>query len=178
MHSPPPAAWLCLLLCLTGTAAVTDARRGVIPNWLTLPALALFPLAQLASTGPGGLLDACLGVMTCGVVPLLLFRAGAMGGGDVKLFAAIGALCGSNAGLELQLISYALAALFALCVLAYRGVLFATLLRALALVCGPLLPARLRAPALPEQGMQVRLGVAIFAAAVLLGGPAMLGAAP
>ena len=178
MPSLHPYAWTLLLLCLTGTAAVTDARRGLIPNWLTLPALASFPLAQLTSAGPGGLRDACLGVVACSLVPLLLFRAGAMGGGDVKLFAAIGAWCGSSLGLELQLVSYCLAAVFALCVLAYRGALLATLLRALALLCGPLLPARLRATAQPEQPMQVRLGVAIFAATLLLIGPAMLGAQP
>jgi prepilin peptidase CpaA len=158
-------AWLFSLACV---AALTDARNGTIPNWLTLPTLALAPLAHALLSGPGALAWSLAGAAACGLVPLLLFRGGAMGGGDVKLFAAAGALVGAHAGLALQLLSYALAASGAVCWLAYRGELGRVLRRAWALLARS---ARLRvardAPA-HEAGMSVRLGVAVFAACVVL----------
>jgi prepilin peptidase CpaA len=111
-------AWL---LALTATAAVTDTRSGLIPNWLTLPTLALAPLAQLAAGGVADALNALGAVLACALVPLLLFALRAMGGGDVKLFGALGALCGASLGLGLQLVSYALAAVVGLAVATRRG---------------------------------------------------------
>lgn len=156
------------LLCGTAIAAVTDARTGLIPNWLTLPSLLTAPLVHGFSAGPGALAWACLAALVCGLVPLLLFRHDAIGGGDVKLFAGLGALVGVREGLELQLTSYGLAVAYALCALTYRGEIGATLARAAALM----LPALRRDPcrALPATDalVRVRLGIPIFLAAILL----------
>ena len=97
-------------------------------------------------------------------MPLLLFGLGAIGGGDVKLFAAIGAVAGMSVGIEIQLASYGMATLYALCVLAHRGHLLATLGRSLALLLAPLTPKAKRAVPPPESMMSLRLGPAIFAA--------------
>ena len=88
---------------VTLVATVTDFRTGLIPNWLTLPALVLGVVAHAIGSGGRGALFAGLGVLICGATPLLFHRLGAMGGGDVKLFAALGALVGPGMGLESEL---------------------------------------------------------------------------
>jgi prepilin peptidase CpaA len=164
ISSAPP--WIGIaLLALTLSAAIIDARRGLIPNWLTLPALAAVLLARGVVQGPGALGLSVLGACVCGLIPLLLFGLRAIGGGDVKLLAAIGALTGIRLGLEIQLVGFMLCMLYGLGLLAFRGELLATLRRSLALLAAPLVPkARRRMPA--EAAMtSVRLGPAIFLAA-------------
>mgnify|MGYP001618612898 CR=1 FL=1 len=156
-------AWL---IALSLAAAITDARGGLIPNWLTLPSLLLAPLVQFSVAGPGACAHSLLGAVCCGLVPLLLFGLRAMGGGDVKLFAAIGAVAGAGLGLEIQITSYAMIALYALCTLAHRGQMLATLGRSLALLLAPFRPKAKRALPPPEAMLSLRLGPAIFAATV------------
>jgi prepilin peptidase CpaA len=158
-------AWLFSLTCV---AALTDARNGTIPNWLTLPTLALAPLAHALQSGPGALAWSLASAAVCGLVPLLLFRAGAMGGGDVKLFAAAGALAGMHAGLALQLLSYVLAASGAACRLAYRGELGPVLRRTWALLTRSARLCVASDAQAREAGPSVRLGVAVFAACLVL----------
>jgi len=162
-----------LALCACG--AVTDVRSGLIPNRLTLPSLCGALIAHTWLDGAWGLGLGMASVALCGGVPLMLFGLRAIGGGDVKLFAALGALLGVRHGLELQLLSYVLCAVYALCLLAYRGSLLATLGRSFALLYSPLLPAA-RRPALPVEAMtRIKLGSAIFAACVLLAARGALG---
>jgi prepilin peptidase CpaA len=115
------------LVLIAATAAFTDVRRGEIPNWLTLPALAAAPLIHLVVDGVPGLLTSLIGVVGCGLVPYLFFRSGLMGGGDVKLFAALGAIGGVTAGMETLLFSHLLAFAFAMVRVLSRGQLRRTL---------------------------------------------------
>lgn len=156
------------LLALTSIAAFTDARSGVIPNWLTLPSLLIAPLVQFRFAGPGAFAFALAAIVGCGIVPLLLFGMRAIGGGDVKLFAAIGAIVGTDLGLQVQLASYVLLAFCGLCVLAYRGQLLATLGRALLLLMAPLRTKAKRALPPDHALVSMRLGPAIFGAALAL----------
>ena len=155
------------LLVLTATAAVTDTRSGLIPNWLTLPTLTLAPVAQLMFGGALGAAHALGGVLACGFVPWVMFGLRAIGGGDVKLFAALGALCGASLGLELQLVSYALAAVVGLGVAARRGLIMPLLTRAWRLLW-PRAQAAAPTNATREALTSVRLGTSIFAAAIVL----------
>jgi Flp pilus assembly protein protease CpaA len=110
--------WVGVLL-VSGIAAVHDARSGHIPNWLvalglalgaggSIAALALADVPEaLARTG-----SAALGFVACGAVPLLLFRLQALGGGDVKLLATVGAQLGPLMGLELSFAAFAVAATY------------------------------------------------------------------
>lgn len=151
------------LLALTGAAATLDARSGLIPNWLTLPSLSLAPLAH-ALSGPGALGWSLASAFVCAAGPILLFSRGAMGGGDVKLFAAVGAIAGARAGLELQLVGYIVAAFVAVCCLGVRRQLWGLLRRAFALLIGWAFPrARRAAPAAGEL-IGIRLGVPVFMA--------------
>lgn len=110
-----------LCLCVTATAAVTDARLGVIPNRLTLPVIVAAPLAYLLFAGPGALLSSLAGCLLCGAIPAGLFLLGGMGGGDVKVLAALGALAGPGDGLRLQLAAFLVAGGFAIVKLIARG---------------------------------------------------------
>jgi len=147
------------LLAITFIAAWIDARSGLIPNWLTLPVIASAPAAQLALGGTSSLVSSLLGAFICSLVPLLMFRLGAMGGGDVKLLCGLGALAGPLAGLELQLLAYTVLVVFALTVLALRGELFAVLRRSWRLV-RRVPPSQDSA----EARTDFRLGIPIFVA--------------
>jgi prepilin peptidase CpaA len=88
-----------LLLALVGAAAI-DWRTRRIPNWLTFP-LILSGLAQsLTAARTVSPTASALGLLLAGGLAFLMFALGAMGGGDVKLLAAIGAWVGPWAGLE------------------------------------------------------------------------------
>jgi prepilin peptidase CpaA len=173
------------LLGSTAVAAVTDARTGLIPNWLTLPSLLGALLVHGLIGGPGALGWATLSGLSCGLVPLFLFRAGAIGGGDVKLFAVLGALVGVHSGLEVQMTSYGLAIAYALCCLTLRGQLWATLGRALSVLKSPFRRKSVKgacagsAAGVPDPTvglLYIRLGVPIFAASALQVARQMLGA--
>jgi len=83
---------ICRVACAL-TAACWDLRFNRIPNWLTCPAL-LLGLALNASHGWLGLRSALLGMLAGGGIFLAVWLAKGMGGGDVKLMAALGALAG------------------------------------------------------------------------------------
>jgi prepilin peptidase CpaA len=164
-----PTATLIVIVVLAACAAVTDARNGLIPNALTFPALALAPFLAGLLGGAPALFAALLGLVACGVIPLLLYRADACGGGDVKLLAALGAFTGARLGLELSLIAFVVATLYALAMLAVRGGLRATLLRALLLLVGPLMPKRWRFATPPHAALaSVRLGPAVLVATLFI----------
>jgi prepilin peptidase CpaA len=104
----------------------------------------------------------------CGLVPLLLFRHDAIGGGDVKLFAVLGALAGMRTGLELQLTSYGIAIAYALCALACRGQIGAFFARTALLLLAPFRAASREPPPAADSLVRVRLGIPIFLSALLL----------
>ena len=99
-----PATTLLAILC-AGTAAVVDHRHGLIPNALTYPCLlGGMALATIAG-GWAGLGLSVAGILAGGSVFLLAFMIGSCGGGDVKLMAALGAILGAPAALDLTLAS-------------------------------------------------------------------------
>lgn len=117
-------------------AAVTDLSKGTIPNAITYPLLIASPLLHFglafangepfaAALGAAGM--SLAGLALCSVVPLFMWRKRAIGGGDVKLFAAIGALLGPRLGFETELYVFVVAALLAPAKLAYDGSLLRTL---------------------------------------------------
>ena len=75
-------------------AALADVRSRRIPNWLTGSALLAGIVVNAWLKGPGGLLFALLGVLLGGGILLPFYAHKAVGAGDVKLAAALGALVG------------------------------------------------------------------------------------
>jgi leader peptidase (prepilin peptidase)/N-methyltransferase len=80
--------------------AMTDARQYIIPNEFTWGGLAIGLLFSLAGGLPGlgtALLGAALGfglLWVVGTVGTWVFKEDAMGGGDIKMMAMVGAFLG------------------------------------------------------------------------------------
>jgi prepilin peptidase CpaA len=86
-----------LLLCALTVAtvgAVKDIRARRIPNWLTYSGLIAALFVRIALGGWAGLRGGLAGMLFAGGIFFLLFLLGGMGGGDVKLMAAVGAWVG------------------------------------------------------------------------------------
>jgi prepilin peptidase CpaA len=81
------------LLC-AGIGAFHDVRERRIPNHVTVPAMAAGLILHWIAGGPRGLADSALAGLIAGAVFLIFFLAGGMGGGDVKLMAAVGCISG------------------------------------------------------------------------------------
>jgi len=152
---------------MAAVAAVADHRTGLIPNWLTLPPLAAGPLAWGILHGWRGALFATISLVACGIVPYLLFRKGAAGGGDVKLLAAIGAVAGLSVGVAAQFLTLLSAGFFALAQLAWRGKLLATLKSSVFVAVNPALPERWRRTVEPEAMSTIRLGPFVLVGTLL-----------
>lgn len=167
--------FLILAVVVSAVAAVCDLRSGLIPNRLTLGALGFGVAAHFVRGfllgglgGAGSEAAASLGgAVLCAAAPAVMFFKQGMGGGDLKLFAALGALCQPLTGIELELYAFALTALVVPAKLAYDGRLLRVLGGALVLAMNAFRPAAKRR-ALPADAMSwVRLGPAVFAAAAL-----------
>lgn len=157
-----------LLVATCVLAAVIDHRRGVIPNTLALGAVGVALVVHVTSAlgTPGDFLSRlgplllywAGGALLTALVPMLLWRRKAIGGGDLKLFAAIGAFLGPVRGLHASLYVFSLGAVVGLVVLARQGALGAALEHVSA---GVLLPFRrlfrrpeVKAPAVEETWMR------------------------
>ncbi|HJK90150.1 MAG TPA: A24 family peptidase [Polyangiaceae bacterium LLY-WYZ-15_(1-7)] len=158
----------CAAIGLALVAAVTDWRRGEIPNWLTLPPLVLAPAAFALFVSPGAALVSIAGIFICGLVPYLLFRQDAIGGGDVKMVAAIGAVAGYVNGLEFELAGFVVAALYALGRLTWEGKLLRTLANSFFIALNPILPKSWRREVSPTLMSKVRMGGAFLVGAVVV----------
>lgn len=168
----------CILACvgISAVAAVTDARTGRIPNWLTVPPLVIGPLVWGLSGGlvvpkhapiAGTLVGSLVSVLVCALPALFLWKGRAMGGGDVKLLAALGALGLWHFGLEAFGASCVALLLFALGRLAWEGKLFRVLGNAFFLMVNPVLPRKYKREIQPETLTKMRFGPAIFVGTTL-----------
>src|SRR2546430_1589063 len=98
MSLPPPAIRI-LLEILVIVAAIWDIRTRRIPNWLTFPGIVLGIALNsflYQPVGPWfGLVLSLKGLGLAFIVYFVLYLLHAMGAGDVKLMAAIGAAAGA-----------------------------------------------------------------------------------
>jgi len=72
-----------------------DVRGRRIPNWLTYSGLITALVVRTGLAGWTGLKGGLLGLLLAGGIFYLFFLLGGMGGGDVKLVAAVGAWAGT-----------------------------------------------------------------------------------
>jgi prepilin peptidase CpaA len=158
---PVPAA---VLLAVAVVCAITDLWKGKIYNAITYPAMAIGVVLALVQHGASGIFFA-LGGFAVGFFPaFVLFALGGMGGGDVKLLGAIGAIAGAVAATETLILAFLIGGLFALGQLAWHGRLFATLGRTLRTLVGFVVPGLGRSAPSTEGRLEVRFGVAICVA--------------
>ncbi|WP_188453577.1 A24 family peptidase [Virgibacillus oceani] len=83
-----------ILIIFLGTAAFYDVKYSRLPNWLNVSGVMVGLLYHLLFNQMDGFLNSFFGLLAGGVVMLILYIFKAIGAGDVKLFAAIGAICG------------------------------------------------------------------------------------
>jgi prepilin peptidase CpaA len=158
-----------------GIAACIDYRTGRIPNVLTAGAIGfgvafrlIAPIAHGNATEiRSALVTSCAGKLLAAVVPFGLWRAKALGGGDLKLFVALGVMLGPMLGLEAQMMAFACGALIVPVQLLFRGELLRTLARSLTLVTNVFTPAAKKRAVDAASMTWFRLGPAIFAGTLL-----------
>jgi prepilin peptidase CpaA len=85
-----------------------------------------------------------------------------MGGGDVKLLAAIGALVGMMIGIEVQLLGFVMAACYALAIRAFSGGFGTLLHNCFFLVANPFLPPHWQRELRRAEMTSLRLGGFMF----------------
>jgi prepilin peptidase CpaA len=110
-------------LAIASAAALTDLRWRKIPNWLTVGALVLGLLVHALRDGLAGvplaLLGAALGL--CVLLPFYVLRA--VGAGDVKLLAGLGALVGPQALVSVAIYAALVGGAISAVILARQGTL-------------------------------------------------------
>jgi prepilin peptidase CpaA len=165
-------------------SAVTDVRRGRIYNAVTYPAIVLGLVGHTLMGGlsgngdsPGAMgLWASLAGMAMGLGPMLLaWIARGIGGGDVKLMAAVGALGGWRFTLSAMFYGFAVAAILAIAVILRRKIARKTLGRVWRFLCliftpaGPADPAGAESPKIPF-GLALCVGSGIALAEAIVRG--------
>jgi prepilin peptidase CpaA len=86
--------WQFGLVGILCVALVTDLQNRKIYNWLTFPAMLAGLVLNTAFGGLHGLQSSLIGLFVASLVFLAGFLMNAMGAGDVKLMAAVGAWLG------------------------------------------------------------------------------------
>jgi len=133
---PIGIAWAYILLVgVLVTAALIDLRRGVVPNYLTLPTIIVGLVGHSIVGGFEGNsqslgLYGALAGLALGFIPMFVaWKMGGVGGGDVKLMAAIGAMTGWRFTLSALLFGLLVAAIMAIFVMTHKKIVKQTLIR-------------------------------------------------
>jgi prepilin peptidase CpaA len=109
------------VLALVMTAAAWDWQTRRIPNWLIVMALPIALLAQCVALGvAGGSLNWLEGLVVGGLLFMPGYLMRALGAGDVKLMAVVGAFCGAGIATEIAAFACVLGGIWALASLILR----------------------------------------------------------
>jgi prepilin peptidase CpaA len=117
---PHPEVWNALILAFVLTAAVGDIRWRKIPRLMTTLAVAAGLVFHLVN---GGFASALIATLIAFGVGLSFFQLGAIGGGDVKLITALGALLGLDRWILAMEVAVLAAALIGIVQAVRRGML-------------------------------------------------------
>lgn len=104
-------------------ACVTDIQSRRIPNWLTFGAAGAAIVFHTIFEGGGGFVLATTGWLVGALIMFLPFALRGLGGGDVKLLAALGAWLGPSNALWLALYAGCAGFVMSVVVAAYYGYL-------------------------------------------------------
>jgi prepilin peptidase CpaA len=111
--------YLIPLFLVLGVAMYFDLRYHKLPNWLTMGGLATGFLYHLIASGLDGLLYSVIGMLVGGGIFMVLYLFKAIGAGDVKLFASIGAIVGTEMVLYTMMYSIVYAGLIGILILLF-----------------------------------------------------------
>ena len=147
-------------LVLLGICFYTDAVQQRIYNVVTLPAIALGLLLNLALAGVTGAKMSGLGAAVGFGALFLLFMLGAMGGGDVKLMAAVGAIKSYPFVVSSLVYSFLVGGFIGIAVLIWKQKFWRTMHGLLRWCLGKVLPFPSK-PLDPKKMERVPFGIAI-----------------
>ncbi len=153
-----PIVWTVLpfLLAFACYGEITVRR---IPNWLTLGGIALGLGAAAIENGTSGLADSAIGLAIAGGLFLPFCLLGVVGGGDMKLMAAVGAITGWPMVLRVLCDTCIAGGLIAVAIMAWKGILLTTLANAFRILVG--MPKRntgLRNPPMVPYALAITIG--------------------
>lgn len=121
MPIPQNIAMALLFFPLAITITYMDIRYRRIPNKLVLAILLVGLTVNTIFGGSHGLLLSLAGFALAFVLMFFLHVFGTMGAGDVKLFAAIGAVIGVSSVLPTLLVVALIGGILAICKMIYSG---------------------------------------------------------
>ncbi len=125
-----------VLIAVVTVAAYLDLRTGKVPNAVTVPVITVGIVLMTVSQGLHGLLLSIGGIglaLAVWVVTALL--GGSLGGGDIKLLAAVGALTGPVFLVRVFVAAVFVGGLWALATAIRHGMLLASLRHIWAGIC-------------------------------------------
>src|SRR5450759_5389946 len=118
----PPQKVEMVLLVLLLTAAVFDVLYRRIPNWLTMSGVVLgIAMNALIGSPEAGLGFSLIGLAVAFGLYTALYALRAMGAGDVKLMAAVGALVGWERWFGIFFVTALIGGVMALILVVARG---------------------------------------------------------
>ena len=116
-----PSIPLIVVAVASVVAGVIDAIRLRIPNWLTVTLLVSGLAYHGVTGGLAGLEHSVAGLMVNFLLVVVLYLIGAMGAGDVKLIAAIGAWLGIPGGVYVFAVAELMTGIYSVAAMLWQG---------------------------------------------------------
>ena len=155
---PMPLIFIALPVLLA-VACYTEIRLHRIPNLLTYAGIVLGLGAAALTGGWTGLEDSAIGLALAGCVFLPFCLMGVVGGGDMKLMAAVGAIVGWPLVLGVLCDIFLAGGLLAIGIMVWNGVFWTTLANAFRVLVGaPRRANGLRNPPMVPYGIAIAAG--------------------
>ena len=140
-------------------ACYGEIRSRRIPNWLTIGGILLGLGSGLIEDWLPGLWYSTLGLIIAGGVFLPFCLMGVVGGGDMKLMAATGAIVGYPLVLRTLTDTCIAGGLLSIAIMAWNGILLTTFTNAFRILFGmPRRPTGLKKPPMGPYGIAIALG--------------------
>lgn len=136
MLSPASIVYEIFLIPLAGLIIYYDVRYRRIPNAFVIGTLTVGISLSFAFGGLNGVLNSLGGCVLAFFLMFMLHVFGAMGAGDVKLFAGIGSLVGAQLVLPTFVVVVLTGGLLALISILRSGLLMTTMYRVLQIFIG------------------------------------------
>lgn len=125
---PSPSLILAaLMLCVVLPAATFDLRYRKIPNWIAVNGFITALVLHLLVGGLPGIRTSLAGFAAAFIVYFVLYLLHAMGAGDVKLMAAVGAVAGIRWWFLILILTFLTGAIMAVFLAVSKGKLRPTL---------------------------------------------------
>ena len=147
-----------ILILLALTSFITDISKNKIYNTQTYPSMALGLILGYAAGGGHGILMSFAGLLTGLALLFIIFLAGGIGAGDVKLLGAIGALKGTVFVLWTMFYTGLIGGVIAFALLIWKGRLLSTFKNLFTFLRHPV---KAHGNQKPEERMYLPYGVAI-----------------